>query len=346
MLKQYVITPDVFEPSAINEMRPPGVVLIELLRGIAETGLLSNLHGGQWMTAVRRFLQDQKISADVRERIERCLKQLHDLNRLIRHPEGSPDFAADDFRWLRWSLERHHVDPQHPLDGVFATDEYLELLDIIDPVLVRLSDALNHSCWLSCRRAVRFQKVASNLRKYLGPLVRYAQKVWLIDPYLTCREDRFLDTVQECAHLLGNRDGRQHPGTIIIHAGDPLSVGPENQRESHEKRLEKWEQELQGPANQWGHKFHVFLWGRGKKAREGHVGGQPHDRYIITDQCGITVPGGLDFLPDEQTHRAQFTIWGFLEPADRAAIVHTEFHRDKSPYGLLGSIGISPAPTR
>lgn len=333
MLYHYAITPEVFEPWAINAMKPAGVVLVELLRGMCDNGLLADLHAGRWMTQVRRNQEHTDVPPFLRDRIESCLRVLHSRNRLIRHPAGSATFENDDFCWLRWSIERHR---SSPFSGVISSDEFIELSGLSDGHLVQLSMALDAECWTSRKRSARFTKIESNLKRQLAPLLRYARKVTLIDPFMTCCEDRFFNTVQHCADLLGKRDNSRSPGAIHIHAGDPESVGPNEWRESKEDRLNRWERSLQPVARHWGHSFRVFLWKR-------KPGGRTfHDRYLISDQCGLEVPGGLDFLPDSDAERANSTTWSVLEADQIQAIVHEEFHHSKSPYTYLGSRAVQP----
>ena len=317
-------------------MTPPGIVLVELLRGLCDNGLLANLHAGRWMTDVRRHQTHKDLPPNVRDRLESCLSLLHDRNRLVRHPAGSSGLEGDDFRWLKWSLERHRADGDNPLAGVISTDDFIELSEISDDALIRLSSALDADCWVNRQRSIRFTKTMSNLQTHITPILRYAQKVTLIDPYMTCHEMRFFDTVQTVADLLGKHDGQQMPGIVHIHAGDPQAVGPEALRESVDDRLNRWETELQPVVSHWGHTFRVFLWGR-------KSGGKLlHDRYIITDQCGLDAPGGLDFLPDSEESRANQTTWSLLEPQDVQKIVLEEFHHSKSPYRYLDSRLIEP----
>ena len=269
--------------------------------------------------------------------MENCLSLLHDRNRLVSHPAGSPDLEEDDFRWIKWSLERHRAASDNPMTGVISTDDFIELSDINDDVLIRLSTALDSDCWVNRQRSVRFTKTMSNLRKHITPIIRYAKKVTLIDPYMTCREERFFDTVQTIADLLGRYDGHQEPGVVHIHAGDPRAIGQETLQESVEDRLNRWETELKPVVSHWQHKFRISLWGR--KPNGKHL----HDRYLITDQCGFDVPGGLDFLPDDDEARANQTTWSLLEYVDVQKIVWEEYHHSKSPYRYLGSRTVIPS---
>jgi hypothetical protein len=116
---------------------------------------------------------------------------------------------------------------------------------------------------------------------------------------------------------------------IQIHAGDPLNEKEDDLREPAKDRLDRWEQELKPVVAHWGHKIDVSLW-------RNNPGGKPfHDRYIITDQCGISAPGGLDFGDDPT--RAILTSWAWLEPSIISDILLKEFNPSTSPYKLLGS---------
>lgn len=337
MLYQFAITPEVFEYASIKEMSPPGIVLEELLRGICDNGLLADIHAGQWLAAVRKNQLARELPSELRDSIESLLNVLYSRNRIIRYPLGSAKFQDDDYRWLRWSLERHNADS---LTGVFTTDAMIELSELQNTLLVRISKALSSNCWLGRKRSLSFTKVASNLQQHLAPIVRYANKVSLIDPYMNCREDRFLNTVQHCANLLGRNDGKQNLGIIHIHAGDPLNTGLAEHRESSQDRLKRWSIALRQMAQQWGHTFRVFLWGKQKTSLG--LGRVFHDRYIITDQVGISTPSGLDFLEDEDEHRAHQTTWTTLDVEIVRSILLVEFSKSKSPYLFLDSIEVRP----
>ncbi len=337
MLYQFAITPEVFERAEVCHMSPPGIVLETLLRGMCENGLLANLHAGQWMTAVRRNQNAKDLPVELRDSLDSLFKVLDSRNRIITHPSGSEAFRNDDFRWLRWSLERHTA---QPLTGIFTTDAMLELSEIKDESLVQISKALSSDRWLGRKRTMPFTKITSNLRLQLAPLVRYASKVSLIDQYMSCREDRFFNTVQHCAQLLGRRDGKQRFGTIHIHAGDPQTTGPVNHHEPVCDRLNRWSNELRQVVQQWGHTFRVFLWGR--KSTPLGLGRDLHDRYIITDQVGVSTPGGLDFFEDREQHRAFQTTWTMLDTEAYQPIIFDEFHESKSPYQFLGKIEVGP----
>ena len=336
MLFSFAITPDVFEPWAINDTNREGVIVVTLLRGIADNGLLANLQNGLWLTDVRRIQDEDKASPDLRHKINTCLSVLHDRHRLVKHPKGSHRDEADEYRWLFWALERHQSAAANQFHGIVATEEHIEWSGMADGALVPLPQALDSPCWQNRPRSARFLKTDVELRRYLTPLVRYASVVTLIDPYLSCREgkERFFDTVQHCAALLGNRDGRQEPGEIRIHAGDPLDDTEPAHREPAADRLARWKTKLEPVVAQNGHSFRVSLWAN-------KAGGKNfHDRYILTDQCGVDAPGGLDFVTDAT--RANLSGWRLLEHDEVVDILTREFHERKGPYRYLGTCEVKP----
>ena len=328
MLYHFAITPDVFEPTTVPATSREALILVELLRGIADNGLLANLQAGSWHKTVREQYDVASTAPELRDKLRTCLNLIHGRNRLIRHPSGStrPD---DDFRWLHWAIERHLSDPDYPFKGIFATGDYIELSEIAENAIVPLLLALDHECWLNRPKSVRFVKTDVLLKAHLSPLLRYAEKITLIDPYMSCRKERFFDTVQRCADLLGKHDGQRQRGVIHIHAGDPHYDAEVAHREMASARLDQWEQALKPVVAYWKHRFEVFLWKNnpGEKTF--------HDRYIITDQCGVSAPGGLDFGDDPT--RANLTSWTWLEPPIISEILLKEFNPSTSPYKLLGS---------
>jgi hypothetical protein len=334
MLYSFAITPDVFEPWAINDTNREGVIVVELLRGLVENGLLANLHAGQWLTQVRRLQDGDRKSPDVRHKVNTCLSLLHDRNRLVRHPRGSHRDEPDEYQWLFWALERHRSDVANQFHGIVATEEHITLSGMADNALVALPRALDSACWQNRPRSVSFPKTHIELRQRLSPLLRYASVVTLIDPYMTCRKDRFFDTVQQCSALLGKHDESQQPGVIRIHAGDPQQDSNGELRESVAERLAQWEEALKPVAAQNGHSFQVSLWANKPDGK------RFHDRYLITDQCGVRVPGGLDFTTDATN--ANLSGWSLLEHAEVTAILTREFHRTKSPYKYLDTCEVKP----
>ncbi|MGI9860446.1 hypothetical protein SDD30_03545 [Moorella naiadis] len=97
MLYEFAMTPDLFDASRVNTDGTAGIVLVELLRGIAENGLLANLHKDRWL----RHVTEARVSTlppTLKDKVMTCLKVLHDRHRLVRHPKcmsGDPSSDLD-----------------------------------------------------------------------------------------------------------------------------------------------------------------------------------------------------------------------------------------------------------
>lgn len=72
--------------------------------------------------------------------------------------------------------------------------------------------------------------------------------------------------------------------------------------------LDTWEKKLSLLKKKDGHRFKVFLWESLPSSET------LHDRFILTDQCGVSVPGGLDCRTGSSVND---TVWSLLDEEDR-----------------------------
>jgi hypothetical protein len=93
------------------------------------------------------------------------------------------------------------------MKGVVSTDVFVEWSGVVNPVWVQIAGVLDHTCWQERPKPIHFPKTKLELQKALMPLLRYANLVTLIDPYMTPTKPRFFDTIQHCVNLLGKHDG-------------------------------------------------------------------------------------------------------------------------------------------
>jgi hypothetical protein len=83
MLQEFALIPDVFEASVGDKSLE--AILEQLLRGIAENGLIANLQKGAWS----QFVLDEKctrLSASHRANVLELLEKLDKNRRLIKFP--------------------------------------------------------------------------------------------------------------------------------------------------------------------------------------------------------------------------------------------------------------------
>lgn len=325
MMHEFAVTPDVFAPDVLTEHGRFGVTVVEILRGLEPNGLLAVLDQGRWQTTVHQLLHQNGAAPAIRDRIMACFTRLDNRKRLVRQGAMKDYPLADDFRWLRCAID---CDAECQLCGMFASDEFAELSDLAHERLFGLSKALDCDPWLQFRGSTS-QKLAQTeyeYRTHLAPAFRYARKVWLIDRLLTPRLPRFQRIVDITAECLRKRGKSQKTGIVEIHAGDPMRGADDDVRESPADRLTEWERYLIPLASHSGHEFRVFLWRRAGSTE------RLHDRYVFTDQCALSAPGGLDC---EAGATGATTTLGILKVEDRDEILKC-FVEATSPFQLLG----------
>jgi hypothetical protein len=84
----------------------------------------------------------------------------------------------------------------------------------------------------------------------------------------------------------------------------------------------------------------VFLWSKDIS------GPDLHDRYLITNQCGITCPGGFDCYPDDSvSNEAKMTsTWSLMSESSRAKHLG-EYDENTGIYNLLDKRDFAPSGT-
>lgn len=317
MLYEFAITPDVFDPS-IHETNPAlSVTVVELLRGICDNGLVANLHRAAWS----RHVREQRIGdlpQDLRDRIIACLEMLDRRQRLVRHPRGTAGDIPSDQEWLTLALNSHNLLAFH---GIVLSEPLFRTARCNGAHFLELSTVLNSPQWLGRQRSLDVHKTQAEYRQTLAPVLRYTKSLSLVDPFFNAHEAKYTDMLRLCSELTGRpRHDRTH-ARIDIHA-DFDKQKPDDADETALTNL--WRHVLQPLADQDGHRFRVFLW----RARAG--GRAFHDRYLITNQCAISTPHGLDI---ERRATPSLTTWSLLEEHIRLRSLE-DYDPATSPYLL------------
>lgn len=319
---EFAIIPDVFDPTELycNEVRAMAVV--QILRGLCDNGLIADLHKGKWTNHVDDLLAkippNLQVQVGVKDKILACLNLLRDRHRLVRHPRRMAGDPATDADWLDLALQSHR---RIAFSAILLTEELWRTTGVRDGGLIDIDKALDSSAWIDRKRSATISRTKAEYERVLTPIVRHAKTLALVDPRLTPLASRYWTTVEICLNLAGQRGFAVLPCRIHIHAGDPEKDTDHPQ--SPVDRLDAWEAKIRpllGP-----HRVTVFLWGR-------KIGGRRfHDRYVLTDQCAVSVPGGLDVDLGATT---DLTDWNLLDEAARSQHLG-RFDENASEYALL-----------
>ncbi len=326
MLYEFAMTPELFDSSVANSDNSSSVILVEILKGLIENGLLANFHKGRWVLHVR----DQRVtslSPKLKKDVITLLNTLRDRHRLPRHPKSVLYDPKTDQQWLNLALESHHRVPFH---AIILSKTLMNNCGYNCNEFVEFSNTLDSEQWdLKRKRTLTLNKTKSDYRKALAPVLRHAKSLMLIDPWLNSAQSRFFDTVSICSNLLGQRGQARLHGRIVIHAAK-IHQKPDGATVKDD--LDTWGIKLKPLINQDKHKFRVFLW---ESIDHGET---MHDRFILTDQCGISTPAGLDC----RTHsHANSTDWSLLDEHARSKR-WKNYKPSTSPFRCLGSRKYTP----
>jgi len=320
VLYEFAMTPNLFDASVIDPDPRASVILVEILKGIAENGLLANLHKDRWL----RHVQDQRITTlppSLKDRILTILNLLHDRHRLVRHPRRHAGDPATDFDWLGLALESHGRVPFH---GILLSQDLVDGCGHNCDAFVEFLGALDSPQWEARRRrTLTIRKCEADYRGALGPILRHAKKLLLVDPYLNPNRSRFLKTVEICSELLGRRVQERLPGRIDIHAS---AEAQDSEGANVEIDLDAWRDKLRSLVGLHHHVFRIHLWKRNP------ANPPMHDRFILTDQCGVSVPGGLDCRTDRDPASTDWTLLDEVVRAQR----WSDYDPVTSPFQRVG----------
>lgn len=280
MLYEIALLPETFDASFHAEDRGRSVALKEVLRGLASNGLIADLHKSTWRKHILK--QVETLPPKVRQDLVKSLDTLHKRNRLVRRPSSAFAPTCDrDWHQIAATTDNLHAivvsslandNPNPPSDNMLALEEVLD-----------------SELWTNRPLSLTVAMQAQGYRIALTPLLRYARKLLLIDPYLEASRN-YQPVIELCSELLGR--GRGEPaGTIHIHAKhhDP--------KRGTASWFSDWRSLLEPLHTKHGHRFQVYLYEKPEaKGRQ-----RFHDRFILTDQCGVSVPAGLSIVQSSST---------------------------------------------
>lgn len=268
MLYEFFITPDVFDKSNSDK---GSIILLQLLRNMQKNGLLANPNKGKWVPHVEKKIE--KLKPDLRDKVLTCFKNLKDRHRFIRHPRRRGGDPVTDQDWLDLGLSSHE---QIPFHAIILSQKLIDNSVSQCDAFVEFFDALESEKWNNREDTLDLPRSPGKYRSALAPILRYARSVALIDPHLDPRIPRFYNTIKICSNLLGNRKHDRLHGRIDIHLAEKQEDG----------FFDTCERKLKPLIDNDGHCFRIFIWKKPKW--------EWHNRYILTDQCGINVSWGLD----------------------------------------------------
>lgn len=291
LLRDYAITPDVFDDTSYPHPAICDLALPLLQEVLLSEGLVRDLRSGGWR---------QVFASDGRpwhRRGKELLRKLAQQNRLVSFPPVLATAPASDLEWCEEALGSGRILPFR--GGVIAT-EAVKAAYPDEPLVARIDRLTSAPWWAARSPSVTIPRRLAEYREHLDPVLRCANSLMFIDPHL----DPVIRRYGEFAKLVLVAGNRVPAPAIEIHrvcyegSGASRRFPMLNDPAYFEKRFRG---ALEAAIRDAGLRLDVFIWD------------DFHDRYLISDLLGISLPNGLDTTTDPRS----VTRWTRLGREDR-----------------------------
>ena len=288
LLAEYAITPDVFDVASYTNEEVCGLCLEMIREPMLTEGLVRDLREGEWS---RLLVSDARAW---HRRGKELIKKLAKQGRLIQLPRALPEPHPDDPGWCAEALATHAV--RAFTGGVIVTESIKNTCP--RESLVARIDQLGGTQWWAARcPSVTLTRTFADYEKHLDPVLRCSNSLLFIDPHLDPAKPQY----REIGALLALAGGRTPAPRIEIHRVCYEGSGRARQIMDRSDFEPLFREELADPLRTAGLQAEVFVWD------------DFHDRYLISNLIGISLPNGFDTDPNPDA----VTRWTRLGRKDR-----------------------------
>ncbi len=290
LLAEYALTPDVFDTSAYGSEEVCGVHLQVLKEVLLHEGVVRNLRGGEWG---RVFESPDRAW---HRRGKELLKKLRTQQRVVLAEAVRPATPQTDAEWCLEALGSH---ASRSLTGIIATDD-TAAPHSGDAAVSAVSRLANAPWWAARSPSLRVGRTFAEYESALGVVLRHANSLSFIDPFIDPSDHH---QYGDLMRLISSLRTRSVKPLVEIHRAAWYNRG-NDKRPQVSDVVGAVEPYLRAAARSAGLSVEVFLWD------------EIHDRYLITDLIGISVPYGFGTTTAPNAR----TTWSRLGRDDRDSV--------------------------
>ncbi len=286
MLDEYVIIPDVFDPGAYSNAAFIEMLLPHLKEPLLCEALVRDLCDGGWA----KFCEQN--SGNLHRLCKEMIRKLAQNNRLRRYPSQGSDQPMSPSEWCREGIAGHGLSP---VTGIIAAHTTKQTFS--DHAGVASIEKLAGTPWWQRRSSsVTLDRKTGAYSHVLQPVLAQARSLMFIDPNL----DPSSRNYREFSRLLDTSLQRDPAPRIEFHRSFCRGDGAGRTFPTRDDWIAAF-QSLDQALRALGLTAEVFGWD------------DFHDRYLISDVIGLSVPAGFDitYPPDD------LTTWTRLGRADK-----------------------------
>lgn len=288
MLDEYVLVPDIFDPAAYSNPAFIEMCLPHLKEPLLQEALVRDLRDGGWS----RFCLEH--SGNLHRLGKELLRKLQNNNRLRRFPPQHAATPTFPHEWCQESLSAHGIEPLTGIIAAHATKQQFAQSEVAS------IEKLTGTTWWQHRSpSVTVDRKTDGYLKVLNRALTQANSLMFIDPNLDPNSPNY----REFHRLLMPLASRAVKPRIKIHRSFCRGDGPARTFPTQADWKARF-MLLGNTLQSLNLTMEVFLWD------------DFHERYLITDIIGVSVPAGFDITgkPDD------WSTWGRLGREDKDKI--------------------------
>ncbi len=280
LFHEYALTPHVFEKSYLEQDTSLPIYLKFFLINLRNSGLLANMNNNEWLKVVNHYKSE--LSPKLRDELSKIFEELSKRNRIVTHTSIIEESLNAELDWIDLALKEEELKPYQAVFFTGLLEEKHEKMTTLEKYME------NH---LVCNEDTPLlYQTLDNMEQYLTDFLAYAKRLIIIDPYFTfgLDDDKALLLFSE---LFAKRRGdRMKNRKILIHIFYNKKDRYHDPDATEYKK--KWAQLFQKIYEKYGHDIRLNIWNDRKM----------HDRYMITDQGGISSSNGFGVFASRKPH--------------------------------------------
>ena len=287
LLAEYALTPDVFDMSCYSNEDVCDLRLQAIKDVLLNAGLVRNMRDGQW---ARLFLEEYR---PWHRRGKELLRKLVLQKRLVPHAPALADSPITDADWCEEALATHRVTA---LSGIIISNAIEEKYRS-NRMVVSIEKLTGTAWWTGQSTSMRLLRNLENYKEALRLVLRHANSIMFIDPHIDLELQRYKDFIP----LLQCAGGRSPRPQIEIHRVCYKGSGVNRQILDLDELEASFRDTLTQAIETSGLSVEIYIWD------------DFHDRYVISNLIGISVPNGFDTTSAPNS----ITTWTRLGRNDR-----------------------------
>jgi len=280
LFHEYALTPQIFEKSYLERDSSLPIYLKFFLINLRNSGLLANMNNNEWLKVVNHFKSE--LSPKLRDELSKIFEELSKRNRIVTHTSVTKDSLNAESDWIDLALQEEELKPYQAVFFTGSLEERHKKMTTLEKYME------NH---LVCNEDTPLlYQTLENMERYLTNFLAYAKRLILIDPYFTFGKDDDKALLLFSELFARRRGNRMKNRKILIHIfynkkdryHDPDTADYQ----------QKWSTLFQEIYEKYGHDIRLNIWNDKNM----------HDRYMITDQGGISSSNGFGVFASRKPH--------------------------------------------